>query len=213
MSTDYFGGDWPKFDAAAGLLFTSWAMHYFPFNMFGRQLFLHHYMPSLYMATLLTGVLFEIVTHKLSFKIRWALVVIITVVLIYVYQIFLPITYGEPWSTKKCLEATWRPNWDMSCQWYDPKPKKTATSKATENKPTETPGFEQQGVAVEISKIVGIVENQDQVRSPVGFNKKTSVAKNKISYDKMESVEAKRLSESPKGLMKESHSMETAKFL
>ena len=86
-------------------------------------------------------------------------------------------------------------------------------SKATENKPTETPGFEQQGVAVEISKIVGIVENQDQVRSPVGFNKKTSVAKNKISYDKMESIEAKRLSESPKGLMKESHSMETAKFL
>lgn len=209
MSTDFFGGNWPKFDAAAGLLFTSWAMHYFPFNLFGRQLFLHHYMPSLYMATLIIGVFFEILTRKVSFKIRWALVAIITVALIYVYQIFLPITYGEPWSTKKCLEATWRPNWDMSCQWYDLKPKKTATSKATEIKPMETLSFEQRDMAVEIPNIVNIIENQDQVNSPADINKKASVAKNEISY---ETIETKRSFESPKSLI-ESHSMETANFL
>jgi hypothetical protein len=185
MRTDYFGGNWPKFDAAAGLLFTSWAMHYFPFNLFGRQLFLHHYMPSLYMATLLIGVFFEMLTRKVPLKIRWALVAIITIVLIYVYQIFLPITYGEPWSTKKCLEATWRPDWDMSCPWYDPKPKKTAASKATDNMPTKTPSFEKRNVAVEIHNIVDIVENQDQIRSPSRINKKASVAKSEISYDKM----------------------------
>ncbi|CEP18337.1 hypothetical protein [Parasitella parasitica] len=123
VCTNYFGRNWAKYDTTAGLLFVSWAMHYFPFNLFGRQLFLHHYMPALYMATLLVGVSFEMLTCKLPTKIRWTLVVMAIIAVIYVYRIFLPITYGQPWSTKKCLEATWRPTWDMNCPWYDSKPK------------------------------------------------------------------------------------------
>ncbi|CAO3651604.1 unnamed protein product [Mucor fragilis] len=188
MSTDFFGGQWRKYDAAAGLLFVSWAMHYFPFNLFGRQLFLHHYMPALYMAVLLMGVFFEMLTRKASAKIRWALVAMITVAVIYVYRIFLPITYGEPWSTRKCLEATWRPTWDMSCEWYDPKPKKTAAAKL-KSKPTEAPNAEQQDVAVEIPNVADNVEHQDQVRSPVGSLKKASADnKNDVSLDKMDTA-------------------------
>ncbi|KAI8641886.1 glycosyltransferase family 39 protein [Parasitella parasitica] len=139
IRTDYFSGNWPKYDAAAGLLFVSWGMHFFPFNLFGRQLFLHHYMPALYMATLLVGVFYEMLTYKMSAKIRWTLVVVATIVVIYVYRIFLPITYGEPWSTKKCLEATWRPTWDMGCPWYDLKPRKTVTGRL---KPAYVPSIE-----------------------------------------------------------------------
>lgn len=177
MSTDVFGGQWPKYDAAAGLLFVSWAMHYFPFNLFGRQLFLHHYMPALYMAVLLMGVFFEMLTRKISIKVRWVLVVMVTVAVIYVYRIFIPITYGEPWSTSKCLEATWRPTWDMSCQWYDPKPKKTAAAK-----PTETPTAEKQELAVEILNVADNAEHQDQARSPAGAltDSKKDVLSNKM---------------------------------
>lgn len=181
MPADFFGGHWPKYDAAAGLLFISWAMHYFPFNLFGRQLFLHHYMPALYMATLLMGVFFEMLTRKASTKVRWFLVLMITAAVIYVYRIFLPITYGEPWSTKQCLEATWRPTWDMNCQWYDPKPQKTTAAKL---KPVETPTVEQQQVAVEIPNVIDNAENQDQVRSPADINKKPSTDSRKdASFD------------------------------
>ncbi|EPB91381.1 hypothetical protein HMPREF1544_01702 [Mucor circinelloides 1006PhL] len=184
MPTDFFGGHWPKYDAAAGLLFISWAMHYFPFNLFGRQLFLHHYMPALYMATLLLGVFFEMLTRKMSTKVRWFLVLMITVAVIYVYRIFLPITYGEPWSTKQCLEATWRPTWDMSCQWYDPKPQKTTAAKP---KAIETPTVEQQQVAVEIPNVIDNAENQEQVRSPADINKKPSTDSRKdVSFDNPE---------------------------
>lgn len=183
MSTDYFGGQWRKYDAAAGLLFVSWAMHYFPFNLFGRQLFLHHYMPALYMAVLLMGVFFEMLTRKASAKIRWALVAMMTVAVIYVYRIFLPITYGEPWSTSKCLEATWRPTWDMSCEWYDPKPKKTAAAAKSK----------QQDVAVEIPNVADNVEHQDQVRSPAGSLKKASADnKNDVSLDKMDTANSNK---------------------
>lgn len=138
-------------------------------------------MPALYMATLLLGVFFEILTRKMSTKVRWFLVLMITVAVIYVYRIFLPITYGEPWSTKQCLEATWRPTWDMSCQWYDPKPQKTTAAKP---KPIETPTVEQQQVAVEIPNVIDNVENQEQVRSPADINKKPSTdSRTDVSFD------------------------------
>jgi dolichyl-phosphate-mannose-protein mannosyltransferase len=110
--------DWAtKYDAAAGFFFVSWALHYFPFNLMHRQLFLHHYMPSLYMSTLLAGVFFELLTRVLSTRIRWSLVAICVFAVVYVYHIFIPITYAEPWTKEKCLQASWRSKWDFNCKW------------------------------------------------------------------------------------------------
>jgi dolichyl-phosphate-mannose-protein mannosyltransferase len=110
-------GGWQKYDAAAGLFFIAWTIHYFPFNLMERQLFLHHYMPALYMATLIVGVFFDMLTRSVSPQLRLALVVVISMVVIYVYHIYIPITYGEPWSTRACLQATWRSSWDFNCKW------------------------------------------------------------------------------------------------
>ncbi|KAI9467724.1 MAG: glycosyltransferase family 39 protein [Benjaminiella poitrasii] len=107
-----------KYNYAMGLFFVSWALHYFPFNLMNRQLFLHHYMPSLYMAILTAGAFFELFTNKLPTPIRWTFVITSIVAIIYVYRVFVPITYAEPWSTEKCLEATWRSTWDFRCKWY-----------------------------------------------------------------------------------------------
>ncbi|PPQ95852.1 hypothetical protein CVT26_015982, partial [Gymnopilus dilepis] len=43
-----------KYDTLCGFLFTGWSLHYFPFFLMGRQLFLHHYFPALYFAILLS---------------------------------------------------------------------------------------------------------------------------------------------------------------
>jgi dolichyl-phosphate-mannose--protein O-mannosyl transferase len=39
--------------------FTAWFLHYFPFFLMARQLFLHHYFPALYFAIMLFSVMFD----------------------------------------------------------------------------------------------------------------------------------------------------------
>lgn len=39
----------------------AWALHYFPFYLMGRQLFLHHYLPAHLASSLVTGALLEFV--------------------------------------------------------------------------------------------------------------------------------------------------------
>ncbi|KAK3695258.1 glycosyltransferase family 39 protein [Podospora appendiculata] len=46
---------------STGFFFLAWATHYFPFFVMGRQLFLHHYLPSHLASTLVTGALVEFI--------------------------------------------------------------------------------------------------------------------------------------------------------
>ncbi|KAK3337386.1 glycosyltransferase family 39 protein [Cercophora scortea] len=59
---------------STGFFFLAWATHYFPFFVMGRQLFLHHYLPSHLASTLVTGALVEFiftgdsVEHEATFE-------------------------------------------------------------------------------------------------------------------------------------------------
>jgi len=46
---------------STGFFFLAWAMHYLPFYLMGRQLFLHHYLPAHLASTLVTGALLEFI--------------------------------------------------------------------------------------------------------------------------------------------------------
>lgn len=46
---------------STGFFFLAWALHYFPFYLMGRQLFLHHYLPAHLASCLVTGALLEFV--------------------------------------------------------------------------------------------------------------------------------------------------------
>jgi len=46
---------------STGFFFLAWALHYLPFYLMGRQLFLHHYLPSHLASCLVTGALLEFV--------------------------------------------------------------------------------------------------------------------------------------------------------
>ena len=48
-----------KYDPVRGFLFTGYFLHYFPFFLTSRQLFLHHYLPALYFGILLTCAVFD----------------------------------------------------------------------------------------------------------------------------------------------------------
>jgi dolichyl-phosphate-mannose-protein mannosyltransferase len=48
---------------STGFFFLTWAAHYVPFFIMGRQLFLHHYLPAHLASALVTGALVEFIFH------------------------------------------------------------------------------------------------------------------------------------------------------
>ncbi|ORY38992.1 PMT-domain-containing protein [Rhizoclosmatium globosum] len=66
---DLFGPNVRRwFDNAIGFLFLAWLLHWIPFFLMGRMLFLHHYLPSFIFSTMLAAALmdfmFRIVNEK-----------------------------------------------------------------------------------------------------------------------------------------------------
>ncbi|KAK5940523.1 Dolichyl-phosphate-mannose--protein mannosyltransferase 4 [Knufia obscura] len=50
-----------RFYNSTGFFFLCWALHYFPFYLMGRQLFLHHYLPAHLASCLVSGALVEFI--------------------------------------------------------------------------------------------------------------------------------------------------------
>ncbi|KAJ3188078.1 hypothetical protein HK101_009220 [Irineochytrium annulatum] len=97
-------------------VFLGWLMHYFPFFLMSRQLFLHHYFPALYFAILMAGALFDIATHRLKEPSRWVLVALISFLVIWTYIDFSPLTYGHGMHRRHCERLKrWGKKYDWSC--------------------------------------------------------------------------------------------------
>lgn len=60
IDTD-FPGTRSRLYNSTGFFFLTWAAHYIPFFIMGRQLFLHHYLPAHLASALVTGALVEFV--------------------------------------------------------------------------------------------------------------------------------------------------------
>ena len=105
-----------KYDSLIGFLFIGWGLHYFPFFLMSRQLFLHHYFPALYFAILLSCVLFDLGTSMLRSRTRLQVAAVLVILAIWNYQHLSPLTYGSPWTRAKCQNAKWLKTWDFA--WY-----------------------------------------------------------------------------------------------
>ncbi|KAF8844790.1 glycosyltransferase family 39 protein [Paxillus ammoniavirescens] len=118
-----------KYDTLCGFFFTGYFLHYFPFFLMGRQLFLHHYFPALYFAILLSCAVFDFATSALRPKVRLQIAAVLAIVAIWNFSKFSPLAYGDPWTKKNCASAQWVKTWDFACdQFLDdvPTPNKTA---------------------------------------------------------------------------------------
>ncbi|GLB33233.1 hypothetical protein LshimejAT787_0101175 [Lyophyllum shimeji] len=104
-----------KYDSLCGFLFIGWSLHYFPFFLMARQLFLHHYFPALYFAVLLSCAAFDLVTSTLRPRVRLQIAAALAVLAIWHFAHFSPLAYGNPWTKSKCVSAKWLKTWDFSC--------------------------------------------------------------------------------------------------
>jgi dolichyl-phosphate-mannose-protein mannosyltransferase len=98
-----------------GFLVSGWLLHYVPFFLMKRQLFLHHYFPALYFSILMFAFTFDTATKKLSAQTRMGLVILLSLIAIFVFLKFSPIAYGLTWTKAKCKAAQYLSNWDFDC--------------------------------------------------------------------------------------------------
>ncbi|CCE73238.1 Piso0_000267 [Millerozyma farinosa CBS 7064] len=110
-----------NFNWQASLYVLGWFLHYFPFFIMGRQLFLHHYLPSLYFGILALGHFFDIfvsyfmANNHTTRKIGQSLVILFLVASVIFYAYFSPLIYGNPWARKDCQHAKLLNSWDFEC--------------------------------------------------------------------------------------------------
>ncbi|EGG01080.1 family 39 glycosyltransferase [Melampsora larici-populina 98AG31] len=104
-----------KYDGIGSYLTIGWATHYLPFYLMNRQLFLHHYFPSLYYTILLSSMSFEILTCKLKLIDRWKVLGVLVCLVVWNWWRFYPITYAGKWTRNECEASRWIRSWDFSC--------------------------------------------------------------------------------------------------
>ncbi|RCH97543.1 hypothetical protein CU098_009952 [Rhizopus stolonifer] len=104
---------------SAGFFFVAWALHYFPFFLMGRSLFLHHYLPAATLNYLLVGAIFQFIyvdgidspvsflgrqlrsTRRTSMKaeVSWKTYAAVGATILLQFGMFMflaPLTYGTP---------------------------------------------------------------------------------------------------------------------
>ncbi|XP_055700436.1 protein O-mannosyl-transferase 2 isoform X2 [Phlebotomus papatasi] len=103
---------------AGAWLFGGWLLHYLPFWAMGRVLYFHHYFPALIFNSMLTGVVFNYLTHRLPIWLRQTVLGASLGVLGWSFVKFSPLAYGmmgpsagEANSTMNGLK--WMESWEF----------------------------------------------------------------------------------------------------
>ena len=121
-----------------GFLFVAWIAHWAPFFLMGRQLFLHHYLPSFIFSTMITALVFEFMgrvsnevivnmglTLRQSIPVKvwmrsqgglkyWGFLAILSSVFIGIFWFFSPLVYGSALeSSAAVVSRKWLSSWDL----------------------------------------------------------------------------------------------------
>lgn len=122
---DYASPTFKRFDYEIGTSVLGWALHYFPFYLMARQLFLHHYFPALYFAVIAFCQIFDFATARISGigikenpiinKVTAVTFLTLTVI---VFALFSPLAYGNTWTKTECRRVKLFETWDFDCNTF-----------------------------------------------------------------------------------------------
>ncbi|KAK3364435.1 glycosyltransferase family 39 protein [Lasiosphaeria hispida] len=122
---DYSSPTFKRFDYEIGTSVLGWALHYFPFYLMQRQLFLHHYFPALYFAIIAFCQVYDFVTARVpGIGLRERPIVnragatAFLALSIVVFWLFSPIAYGNQWTKSECNRIKLFTTWDFDCNTF-----------------------------------------------------------------------------------------------
>lgn len=109
---------WGLFDQQFGCFLLAWWFHYFPSFFMVRQLFLHHYLASVYFGILCISQVFELLIATFPVKkIAKLLTVAYVVGCIAFFVWYSPLVYGGKWTKEKCLASKFN-DMDFDCNLF-----------------------------------------------------------------------------------------------
>ena len=122
---DYENSTFKRFDYEIGSSVLGWALHYFPFYLMKRQLFLHHYFPALYFAIIAFSQLFDFATARVTVAgirsnpaINRAATVLFLVLSVAAFTLYSPLAYGNSWTKPECQRLKLFNSWDFDCNTF-----------------------------------------------------------------------------------------------
>lgn len=122
---DYSNTVLKRFDYEIGTTVLGWALHYFPFFLMQRQLFLHHYFPALYFAIIALCQIYDYVTTRvpgIGLRERPMLgktgIVFFLGISIVAFGLYSPLAYGNPWTKSACKKVKLFSKWDFDCNTF-----------------------------------------------------------------------------------------------
>ncbi|KAK5955149.1 Dolichyl-phosphate-mannose--protein mannosyltransferase 1 [Knufia fluminis] len=122
---DYSSVTFKRFDYEIGQSVLGWALHYFPFFLMARQLFLHHYFPALYFAIMALCQIYDFTFHRVSAlgvrdnpMIGRSLAVLFLAFSMGVFVLYAPLTYGNTWTKNECQKVKLFDTWDFDCNTF-----------------------------------------------------------------------------------------------
>ncbi|ORX72966.1 PMT-domain-containing protein [Linderina pennispora] len=110
------GGQRSKYLSGAGFFTVAWLCHYVPFYLMGRELFIHHYFPALWMAIMVLAFTVDLVSARMPKLIRWSMYIAVLAAVLYAFQVFSFITYARTWDKETCVKSKWLKTWDFDCE-------------------------------------------------------------------------------------------------
>lgn len=122
---DYTNTTFKRFDYEIGTSVLGWALHYFPFYLMQRQLFLHHYFPALVFAIIALSQIFDFATARLPISlvrenpiINKTATISFLVVSAAVFMLYAPLAYGGMWTKNECKRVKLFETWDFDCNTF-----------------------------------------------------------------------------------------------
>ncbi|KXJ89405.1 Dolichyl-phosphate-mannose-protein mannosyltransferase-domain-containing protein [Microdochium bolleyi] len=117
---DYSNTTFKRFDYEIGTSVLGWALHYFPFYLMQRQLFLHHYFPALVFAIMAFCQIFDFITARFSGPQSRPLVnkfgaIAFLTLSAAAFALYSPLAYGNTWTKAECQRVKLFDTWDWDC--------------------------------------------------------------------------------------------------
>nr|KAJ3422298.1 Protein O-mannosyltransferase 2 [Polyrhizophydium stewartii] len=105
--------EWDNFYMAAKVSVLGWFLHYFPFYIMGRVMYLHHYFPALYFAVLAFGFVVDHIARKLPSVLHIALVALVAAVAIANFLFFADFSFGMSGPASAYANRRWLKTWNI----------------------------------------------------------------------------------------------------
>jgi dolichyl-phosphate-mannose-protein mannosyltransferase len=114
--------NWRRYDWTIGVVSFGWFLHYFPFFLMKRQLFLHHYFPALYFSILAFCQGWDYLTTVTLFKTRpqrtTQFTLLLVLVIVAVFSVYQPVAYAGKWTKSLCERSKILNTWDFDCNQF-----------------------------------------------------------------------------------------------